>query len=149
MLPDGAGFDWEIAKLLAEVTPKDYFLYGLGVGKPEDVVGCVKLGFNIFDCVLPTRDARHERLYDYDAALVEEIDLRQSKFYHYFTPGEKYKHDLSPVSQACDCLLCSNYSRAYLTHLFNIEEVTAWRLATIHNLRFYSLLMEKLRIPTE
>ncbi len=149
MLPDDGGFDWEVAKLLAEITPKEYFLYGLGVGKPEDIVGCVRLGFNIFDCVLPTRDGRHERLYVYDEASMEKIDPAAGKFYHYFTPGEKYQHDLSPVSRACDCLLCTNYSRAYLTHLFKIEEVTAWRLATIHNLRFYSLLMEKLRVTAK
>lgn len=145
LLPEGTGFDWEVAELLAEITPKDYFLYGLGVGKPEDIVGCVDLGFNIFDCVLPTRDARHKRLYVYNADSIEKIDLNQEKFYSFFCPGEKHLANLSPVSSACDCLLCKNYSKAYLSHLFKIKEVTASRLATIHNLRFYSLLMERLQ----
>lgn len=146
LLPEGLGFDWEVAKVLSEVTPKNYFLYGLGVGKPDEVAGCVELGFDIFDCVLPTRDARHERLYVYEADSIEEIDLKQKKFYRYYTPGkEKHYSETEPVSKACDCLLCTNYSRAYLAHLFRIEEMTAKRLATIHNLRFYSILMEKLR----
>jgi queuine tRNA-ribosyltransferase len=139
-------FDYESAKSIANNAPPDYFLYGLGVGKPEEVLGCAKLGFNIFDCVLPTRDARHERLYVYNFDSIDKIDLNVDKFYSFYTPGkEKYYKDDSPVSTACDCLLCSNYSKAYLAHLFRIGDFTAGRLATIHNLRFYSILMEKIR----
>ncbi len=146
LLPDGGGLNWEVTRTLAKATPPDYFLYGLGLGKPEDIVGCVKLGFNIFDCVLPTRDARHGRLYVYNAESVEDIDVTKENFYSYFSPQKgKYGSDTEPVSRACDCLLCANYSRAYLNHLFKVEPVAAKRLATIHNLRFYSLLMEKLR----
>ena len=129
-------FDYEVAEVLAEETPKDYFLYGLGVGKPEDIVGCVKLGFNIFDCVLPTRDARHGRLYVFD---------NENGFnYHYYNPKEKDITLDEEVSGVCDCLLCQNYSKGYLSHLFKIGDASAWRLATIHNLRFYSMLMERL-----
>ncbi len=134
---DNGEFDYEIATILAEETPKGYFLYGLGVGKPEDIVGCVKLGFNIFDCVLPTRDARHKRLYVFDGD--EGFD------YHYYVPKEKDLISGEPISEGCDCLLCKNYSKGYLTHLFKIKDASAWRLATIHNLRFYSTLMERLR----
>ena len=139
-------FDYDSAKSIANNAPEDYFLYGLGVGKPEEVLGCAKLGFNIFDCVLPTRDARHERLYVYNFDSIEDINLDVDKFYSFYTPGkEKYYKDDSPVSTACDCLLCRKYSKAYLAHLFRIGDFTAGRLATIHNLRFYSILMEKLR----
>ncbi|MBL7159317.1 tRNA-guanine transglycosylase [Candidatus Microgenomates bacterium] len=139
-------FNYEVAKCIADSTPKDYFLYGLGIGKPEEIVGCVDLGYHIFDCVLPTRDARHKRLYVYNADSIDDIDIRKPKFYSYFVPDkEKYYQDNRPVSSACDCLLCTRYSRAYLAHLFRIKEFTAGRLATIHNLRFYSILMEKLQ----
>jgi queuine tRNA-ribosyltransferase len=139
-------FDYETARLIADNTPKDYFLYGLGIGKPDEIVGCVDLGYHIFDCVLPTRDARHKRLYVYEAVSIEEIDIRKPKFYSYYVPDkEKHYHDNNPVSTACDCLLCHKYTRSYLAHLFRIEEITAMRLATIHNLRFYSILMEKLQ----
>lgn len=139
-------FDYESAQTIADQTPDDYLLYGLGIGKPEDIVGCAKLGFNIFDCVLPTRDARHGRLYVFNEETDEKIDLNQPDFYHYLNP-EKQKHatDTNPISPSCDCLLCQNYSRAYLRHLFKNKDATALRLATIHNLRFYARLMEKLK----
>lgn len=139
-------FNYAVAKCIADHAPDNYFLYGLGIGKPDEIVGCVDLGYHLFDCVLPTRDARHRRLYVYEAKSIEKINIRTPKFYSYFTPDkEKYYQDNEPVSTACDCLLCRQYSRAYLAHLFRIEDVTAMRLATIHNLRFYSLLMEKLQ----
>lgn len=139
-------FDYASAKIITDNTPKNSFLYGLGIGKPDEVVNLVKLGYDIFDCVLPTRDARHGRLYVYTAKNMEEIDVDSFKFYQYFSPDkEKNYDDDRPVSLACDCLLCKNYSRAYLRHLFSINDFSAQRLSTIHNLRFYSILMEKLR----
>lgn len=139
-------FDYESSETIVENTPEGYMLYGLGIGKPDEIVGCVKRGYHIFDCVLPTRDARHKRLYVYNVSEIEKIDLKDSDFYSYYVPDkEKYYKDDGPISGACDCLLCKNYSRAYLAHLFRIKDLSAMRLATIHNLRFYSLLMEKLR----
>lgn len=146
-ITEEGSFDIESAKTIADNTPGNYFLYGLGVGKPDEIVACAKLGYNIFDCVLPTRDARHGRLYVYDAESIDEINIMKPNFYSYYTPGkEKYFSDSSAVSLACDCLLCKKYSKAYLAHLFRIKDFTAGRLATIHNLRFYSILMEKLRV---
>ncbi|MFC1710483.1 tRNA-guanine transglycosylase [Patescibacteria group bacterium] len=136
----------EIGEMLPKYTPADYLIYGLGVGKPEDIVHLTKKGYQIFDCVLPSRDARHKRLYVYNAKSISEINLKKKNFYSYYKPDRKeHKSDTNPVSDACDCLLCTNYSKAYLYHLFEINEVLALRLSTIHNLRFYSLLMEKLR----
>ncbi len=138
-------FDYESAKTIADNVPDSYFLYGLGIGKPHEVVELTKMGYNIFDCVLPTRDARHRRLYVYNANSIDEIDINSEKFYSYYVPDkERYYHDQSPISLACDCLLCTNYTRSYIGHLTRSEEPTAQRLATIHNLRFYSILMEKL-----
>ena len=143
---DNGKFNFEVPRVIAENSPGDYLLYGLGVGKPDEIVKCFDLGFYIFDCVLPTRDARHGRLYVYEADSIDEINIRKESFYSYFSPDkQKYYTDNEPVSRACDCLLCKKYTRAYLSHLFRIEESTAYRLATIHNLRFYSILMEKLQ----
>lgn len=138
--------NFKSAKVIAKYTPKDYFLYGLGIGKPEDIVTLCKLGFNIFDCVLPTRDARHRRLYVYDFDSINDIDVYKPNFYSYLNPDkQKYLADDSKISNACDCLTCTRYSKGYLAHLFKMKDFTAGRLATIHNLRFYSLLMEKIR----
>ena len=138
--------NYKSAEVIADNAPKDYFLYGLGVGKPEDVVTLARLGYTIFDCVLPTRDARHRRLYVYNFDSIDKINLKEKNFYSFVNPDRKsYLEDNSPVSTACDCLTCRRYSKAYLTHLFRIGDFTAGRLATIHNLRFYSILMEKIR----
>lgn len=145
-LMDTGKFNFDVPRVIAENSPAEYMLYGLGVGKPDEIVKCFDLGFYIFDCVLPTRDARHGRLYVYEAKSIEDINIRKDAFYSYFTPDkEKYRSDLEPISRACDCLLCRKYTRSYLRHLFKIEETTAYRLSTIHNLRFYSILMEKLQ----
>jgi queuine tRNA-ribosyltransferase len=139
-------FDYQTARIIADNTPPDYLLYGLGIGKPNEVVKLFEMGYQIFDCVLPTRDARHERLYIYDAKTVDEINLNGDKFYSYYVPSkQKYYFLNEPVSSACDCLLCKNYTKAYLAHLFRINDISAMRLASIHNMRFYSILMERLR----
>ncbi|KKQ31764.1 MAG: Queuine tRNA-ribosyltransferase [Candidatus Shapirobacteria bacterium GW2011_GWF1_38_23] len=131
-------FDYEVAQTIADFTPKNYFLYALGIGKPHEITALVKMGWNIFDCVLPTRDARHKRLY-----VSKKSDYSD---YEYYTPDKNIHYrDSRPVSEHCDCLLCQKYSRSYLAHLFRIKEISALRLATIHNLRFYSKLMETLR----
>lgn len=142
---DGS-FDFESAQTIKDNTPQDYLLYGLGIGKPDEIVALVAMGYHIFDCVLPTRDARHKRLYVYNAQTIADIDVQSPNFYSYFVP-DKQKHYSSPlpVSKACDCHLCTNYTASYLAHLFRIGDYTAARLATIHNLRFYSILMEKLQ----
>lgn len=138
--------NYDLAEFIANNIPGGYFKYALGVGKPNDIVAMSRLGYDIFDCVLPTRDARHKRLYIYNAKLIEDIDLTKKDFYSYYTPDKiKNLTDTSTISSACDCLLCKRYTKAYLAHLFKIGDFTAGRLATIHNLRFYSILMEKLR----
>jgi queuine tRNA-ribosyltransferase len=131
-------------KLVAKLAPDNYLLFGLGIGKPENIVDCAKLGYHIFDCVLPTRDARHGRLYVFQNNKTEKLVGKNFYDYVYLSRG-KYEQDLSPIETGCDCLTCQQYSRAYITHLFKIEDSLAWRLCTIHNLRFYARLMEKLK----
>ncbi len=130
-------FDLESAKTIADNTPKDYLLYGLGVGMPQDIVALSELRYNIFDCVLPTRDARHGRAYVFTGVGTEHkfVDL---------TKGRMMGDD-SKLSDNCDCLACTRYTKSYLAHLFKTGDSTAGRLLTIHNLRFYSILMDKLR----
>lgn len=132
-------FDYLSAQIIVDNTPKGSLLYGLGIGKPDEVVNLFKMGYEIFDCVLPTRDARHGRLYVSDNGV---------KGYKFYAPDkERYYCDDEKIDENCDCLLCQNYSRAYLRHLYKIEDLTAVRLATIHNLRFYAQLMERLQAP--
>lgn len=140
-------FDERTAKLIAENVPKGSLLYGLGIGKPDDIVRCYRLGWQIFDCVLPTRDARHGRLYVYKAEKMEEIDLNKDEFYHYYLPKktEHLSENIS-VSTACDCELCTTTTRAELAKRWRERDKSVLRLASIHNLRFYSLLVEKLRV---
>ena len=142
-------FDEVMAKFLADNLPKNTLLYGLGIGKPDDIVKCVNCGWQIFDCVLPTRDARHGRLYVYKAKTVDEIDLSQEPFYQYYTPRKaEHLKESVPVSIACDCELCTTLTRAEFAQMWREQDERVLRLATIHNLRFYVILMEKLRYTT-
>jgi len=139
-------FDIVTAKLIADNLPKNTLLYGLGIGKPDDIVACVKLGYQIFDCVLPTRDARHGRLYIYTAKSMKTIDLSKPDFYEYYIPrkAEHLKEEV-PVSTSCDCELCTTITKGELAKRWREKDERVLRLATIHNLRFYAILMEKLR----
>lgn len=139
-------FDYESAQTIANNSPKNYLLYGLGIGMPDEIVNLVKMGYTIFDCVLPTRDARHGRAYVYKAKNIKDIRFEDDNFYEFIdlTKG-KMMDDDKPLSTACDCVACKRYTRSYIAHLFKAKDFTAGRLLTIHNLRFYSILMEKLR----
>jgi len=128
----------DILALTAELLPSDKPRYALGVGNPAALIACARMGYNLFDCALPTRDARRGRLYVFG----EEGGLSYSRLY--IRDGVN-RRDRAPVSEVCDCLCCRGYSRAYLHHLFAVGDSLAWRLATIHNLRFYAMLMERLR----
>lgn len=135
-----------LAKYIRDLVPDDKLLYALGVGKPEDIVTLSKIGYQIFDCVIPTRDARHGRLYTFNFDSIDQIDLNIKEFYKTFSPSRKYNmDDFSKISSACDCLTCRRYTKSYVAHLFRIGDAGAGRLATIHNLRFYSILIQKIR----
>lgn len=129
------------ARLMPEGLPK----FALGVGKPENIARGFRMGYNVFDCVLPTRDARRGRLYAFTAPSLDEVDVFTEGFYRFVYAGDnKHKRDARPVSAACDCHCCRNYSLGYLHHLFEIKDTLAYRLATMHNLRFYTQLMARL-----
>jgi queuine tRNA-ribosyltransferase len=111
----------------------------LGIGTPEQTVAAVGLGMDSFDCVIPTREARHGKFY---------INLKPQDGIGYFTvniANEKFKEDFTPIDNACNCYGCQNFTRAYIRHLFLSQEPLGIRLATMHNLRFYLNLMEAVR----
>jgi queuine tRNA-ribosyltransferase len=120
---------------LEEEKPKHL----LGVGTPAQIVQAVALGCDSFDCVIPTREARHGRLY---------INLKPGQGQGYTTINiinEFHKEDFNPVDNTCNCYCCLNFTRSYLRHLFQSGEPLGIRLATMHNLRFYLNLMERIR----
>lgn len=139
-------FDYEMAQRNSELTPNKKPRFALGVGSPENIVKLWQMGYELFDCVLPTRDARHQRLYVFTKNPAE-IEFTQDQDWYKFLYLSKglLADDLSPISQYCNCPLCSCHSRAYLHHLFKIQDGLAYRLASLHNLRFYGKLMECLR----
>jgi len=145
-LDKDGNLDVEIASFTASLSPENLPRFALGVGSPQNILECFRFGYNIFDCVLPTRDARHRRLYVFseDPEKVDILSLKRLHSYLYIL-REKYVRDNSPISEHCDCYTCQNYSRAYLHHLFRIEDSLSWRLATIHNLRMYTRLIGMLR----
>jgi queuine tRNA-ribosyltransferase len=115
----------------------------LGVGTPLDIVQAVARGCDTFDCVIPTREARHGRLY---ISAKWSVDSEQREGYSTLNiNNEKYKEDFTPVDNTCDCYLCLNHTKSYLRHLFATGEPLAIRLATMHNLKFYLNLMAKIR----
>jgi queuine tRNA-ribosyltransferase len=154
---DGYGFGgWPIADdgalvdavaQVAELLPADGPKHALGIGKPANIVAAFRLGYSIFDCVLPTRDARHGRLYVLDDGW-EGACRRGAEFCSYiYARDDCHIRDDRPIDAGCDCHSCARYSRAYLHHLFRTDEGVAHRLATIHNLRTYARLMARLAAP--
>jgi queuine tRNA-ribosyltransferase len=135
----------------------------LGVGTPYDIVQTVARGCDTFDCVIPTREARHGRLYvnsKFEIRNSKENNPSLSPSPHEGRVGErlsvdgyatidikleKYREDFTPVDNTCNCYLCLNHTKSYLRHLFTTGEPLATRLASMHNLRFYLNLMEKIR----
>ncbi len=130
------------------LLPKDKPRYLMGLGKPEEIVAAVKAGIDMFDCVIPTREARHGRLYVYSSAKKNFDSSKPAKTDFYKTlqiTNAKFSRDFKPLDKKCGCYTCQNYSRAYLNHLFQTKEPLALRLASIHNLNFYLQLMDYLR----
>lgn len=130
---------------LPEESPKHL----LGIGTPSDIVKAVAKGCDTFDCVIPTREARHGRLYISKQYTVNSTQLKTEGYGTIDIRLEKYKEDFTPVDNTCNCYLCLNHNKAYLRHLFATGEPLAIRLATMHNLRFYLNLMEKIRKAIE
>jgi len=120
-----------VARFCAERLPASKPRYLMGVGRPEDLVAAVAGGIDLFDCVMPTRNARNGTLFTSEG----KINIKR----------EEYRRDSRPLDPVCACETCARYSRAYLRHLFVSNEILASRLNTIHNLSFYLGLMATMR----
>jgi len=131
----GIGEDQEKTYEITESTlsrlPKDKPRYLMGLGKPEDIVTAVSMGVDMFDCVIPTRNARNGTLFTSNGKLV----IKNAQF----------AQDGRPIEEGCECYTCRTFSRAYLRHLYIAKETLVLRLLTLHNLYFYSELMRGIR----
>ena len=111
--------------------PKDKIRYLMGVGEPVDILEGIERGIDIFDCVLPTRIARHGNAFTRNG----KMNLKNARF----------KEDFTPIEDSCDCYACRNYTRAYIRHLINVDETFGQRLLSIHNIRFLIKMTEEIR----
>ena len=128
----------ERERVLDHITPEmptDRPRYLMGVGTPEDIVEAVRRGIDMFDCVLPTRNARNGHLF----VSTGVVRIRNAR----------HRDDTRPLDEDCDCYTCRHYSRAYLHHLDRCGEILGARLGTIHNLHYYQSLMRRLRAAIE
>ena len=122
---------YELVDFTTDFMPQDRPRYLMGVGKPENILESIAVGVDMFDCVMPTRNARNANVFTWSGTL----SMRNAK----------YKDDFNPFDENCCCYVCRNYTRAYLRHLFIAEEILALELASIHNLYFYLELVTKAR----
>lgn len=122
---------YRIVSALNPVMPQNKIRYLMGVGTPGNIIECVSRGVDIFDCVMPSRNARHGNLFTKKGI----ININNAK----------YEKDDSPIDDECSCTTCKRHSRAYIRHLFKAKEILAMRLAVIHNLYFYNMLMADIR----
>jgi queuine tRNA-ribosyltransferase len=122
---------FRITKFLHPILPASKPRYLMGVGTPSDLLENIANGIDMFDCVMPTRNARKGSLFTLDGKLIIK--------------AARYKDDFEVVDSQCSCYTCQNFSRAYLRHLFSVDEILGMRLATIHNLHFYLKLIKDAR----
>ena len=134
----------DILQFTRSVVPEAFQIHALGIGHPQSVATSFRLGYQMFDCAMPTRDARHGRLYAWsDEAARPSI---QPGWFHYvYLDSEAHMRSKGPISARCTCPCCSELSLGYLHHLYRMQDPAAQRLATQHNLRFMTQLMEDLR----
>lgn len=154
---DGYGFGgWPLSpegelladpmRWVAEALPAEAPKHALGVGRADHVVSAFALGYSMFDSTLPTRDARHGRLYAFKPGWESRRPSPGDGFFRAVRIHDApYRVDHGPIEEGCDCPLCARHSAAYLHHLFKVGDLSAERLATLHNLRFYVRLFELLR----
>ena len=126
---------YRMLRALAPMLPENKPHYLMGVGTPEDLVYGVAHGIDMFDCVMPTRNARNGWLF--------------TRFGDIKIKNASYKHDRRPLDESCDCYTCRNFSRAYLHHLHRAGEILGAQLNTIHNLHYYQNLMKEMRTAIE
>jgi queuine tRNA-ribosyltransferase len=122
---------YDLSAVATEALPEDRARYLMGVGKPEDLLEAVARGVDMFDCVLPTRNARNGQAFTADGPL----SIKQARF----------TRDPAPLEDDCACYACRRFSRAYVRHLWMAQELLAYRLLSLHNLHFFARLMAQTR----
>jgi len=136
----------EILEATASYIPENSLRFALGIGTPEDIVKCVSFGWDMFDCVIPTREGRHGRIFIRKSEVKSQKSKVKSNFYETINiNNEKYKNDFSRVDENCNCEMCQKHSKSYMRYLFSQKEPMAMRLASKHNLKFYSDLIRDLK----
>lgn len=120
---------YDITELCCSRLPQIQPRYLMGVGKPEDIVECIGLGVDMFDCVIPTRNGRNGQVFTWDGVLVIK--------------NAEHKTNFQPIDDSCSCYTCKNFSRAYIRHLFQADEILGLQLASLHNVHFYMELVKK------
>lgn len=131
----------EILAYTRELAPPQFPMHALGVGHPYNVAACYRLGYQLFDSAMPTRDARHGRLYAFANGGTNPHPSLTGKWLRYvYIEDERHIRSDQPVTPGCDCLVCRQYSLGYLRHLFKMNDSLFPRFATIHNLRFMTRL---------
>jgi queuine tRNA-ribosyltransferase len=131
----------DILEFTRGLIPAEYPMHALGIGHPQNVLRTYQLGFQIFDSAMPTRDARHARVYTFTQPQGFSGDWMR----YVYLNDEKHIKTNRPISEFCDCPTCSKYSLGYLHHLFKAGDTLFFRLATLHNLRFMAMLVNRLR----
>lgn len=122
---------YDVIEHVEPFMPKDKIRYLMGVGTPANILNAVERGVDLFDCVMPSRNARHGHLFTSEGI----ININ----------NKKYEYDMRPIDENCGCPVCSRYSRAYIRHLLKSQEMLSQRLLVMHNLWFYNHLMEDIR----
>ncbi|MGI8551999.1 MAG: tRNA-guanine transglycosylase, partial [Dehalococcoidia bacterium] len=137
----------EMFERVTALVPPTMPIFALGVGKPEHLLTLSQHSRRyVFDCSLPTRDARRHRLYAFVKGWQERLREPGARLYEYvYLLAEEHRRTKDPIDPSCDCLCCRNYSRAFLQQLDRVKDSLGERLQTIHNLRFYTRLIEALR----
>lgn len=122
---------WKITDICINLLPENKVRYLMGVGKPDDLLNAIEFGVDMFDCVIPTRNARNGSLFTPEGV----INITNAQFIK----------DKNPIEKQCSCYTCQNFSRAYLRHMYNVNEIFGLRLGTIHNIHFYLDLIKNAR----
>lgn len=138
----------EIIRETAAAIPAEAPRFALGIGTPHDIVRCYQVGWDMFDCVIPTREGRHGRIFKWVSDPGEDAIISNAKdgrFYETLNiSNASFAEDFTPLDPNCDCYACENYSRSYLRHLFHVGEPLGAQMASLHNLKFYTTLMDQL-----
>jgi queuine tRNA-ribosyltransferase len=121
----------EVTDICTDILPGNKPRYLMGVGTPQDILNAISFGVDMFDCVIPTRNARNGTVYTWEGKIVIK--------------SARYTMETKPIDDNCHCYTCRNFSKAYIRHLFNVNEILGLRLATLHNIHFYMLLVREAR----